>query len=323
MLMRQFKGSAKLFLGLLIVILICTLYIEYKSRTKRTSFTVLGNQEKVKAQYKLIIVVFSAPSNVEQREAVRGTWLSENYEDVKYLFVIGTQNMEFDQRNRLASENKAYHDLLLLPNLQDSYQALTKKLLHSFAHICKEYDFDYLLKCDDDSFVLVDKILKEFEKQRYEALDKELYWGFFNGKAQVKRSGPWKETDWIFCDFYLPYARGGGYVLSQNLVKFIAQNSNILRLFNSEDVSVGLWLAPLSNIERKHDVRFDTEYRSRGCSNEHIIKHKQNVEAMNTMYQTYKASGALCVKEVRYRNSYRYDWGVPPSRCCIRELGIP
>ncbi|XP_012281015.1 beta-1,3-galactosyltransferase 6 isoform X2 [Orussus abietinus] len=189
--------------------------------------------------------------------------------------------------------------------------------------IYETYEFDFLLKCDDDSVVLVDRVLKELDKWQSRGIRKELYWGFFNGKAQVKRSGPWKETDWILCDYYLPYALGGGYVLSSNLVKFIARNSDVLKIQNSEDVSVGLWLAPVANIERKHDVRFDTEYRSRGCFNDYIITHKQSVESMKNIHDLRKATGALCTKEVRNRMSYQYDWTVPPSQCCNRQSGIP
>lgn len=45
-------------------------------------------------------------------------------------------------------------------------------------------------------------------------------------------------------------------------------------MFVNEDVSVGIWLAPL-RIERRHDRRFDTEWRSRGCLNHYVITHKQ------------------------------------------------
>lgn len=105
-------------------------------------------------------------------------------------------------------------------------------------------------------------------------------------------------------------------------IKFMYINL-CLRLHNSEDVSVGLWLAPLANIERKHDVRFDTEYRSRGCSNQYIITHKQTIQNMRSMHEYYQISGALCPKEVRNRMSYQYNWTAPPSQCCNRQSGIP
>ncbi|TGZ52716.1 beta-1,3-galactosyltransferase 6 [Temnothorax longispinosus] len=280
---------------------------------------------EAKPKYRLIVLVMSGPDNLERRDTIRKTWLADHSPGatVRHLFVVGTQDILPEQRNTLQSEKEKFDDLLLLPRLQDSYGTLTKKVLHALKAVHEHYDFDYLLKCDDDSYALVHKILKELDRWQSKGTRRELYWGFFNGRAQVKRSGPWKEADWILCDYYLPYALGGGYVLSYNLVKFIASNTDILKLHNSEDVSVGLWLAPLANIERKHDVRFDTEYRSRGCSNQYIITHKQTIPNMRSMHEYYQASGALCPKEVRNRMSYQYNWTAPPSQCCNRQSGIP
>lgn len=276
-----------------------------------------------KPKFRLMILILTNSDNFEQRDTIRKTWLSEKHASVKHLFAIGTLDILSDQKETLLSEKEKFNDLLLLPKLLDSYSTLTKKLLYSFKEIYEYYDFDYLLKCDDDTFVLVHKILKELDKWQNKGTKKELYWGFFNGKAQVKRSGPWKEMDWIFCDYYLPYAIGGGYALSYKLIQFIVNNMEFLKLHNSEDISVGLWLAPLANIERKHDVRFDTEYRSRGCSNQYIVTHKQTIQNMKNMHEYYQASGALCPKEIKNRMSYKYNWTVAPSQCCNRQPGIP
>jgi len=182
-----------------------------------------------KPKYRLIILILSGPDNLDRRNTIRKTWLAHNDATVKHFFVVGTQDILPEQRNTLQSEKQKFDDLLLLPRLQDSYSMLTKKVLHALKAAHEHYDFDYLLKCDDDSYVLMHKILKELDKWQSKGTKRELYWGFFNGRAQVKRSGPWKDTDWILCDFYLPYALGGGYVLSYNLVKFIASNADILK----------------------------------------------------------------------------------------------
>ncbi|XP_076232846.1 beta-1,3-galactosyltransferase 6 isoform X2 [Calliopsis andreniformis] len=305
---------------LLIVLLIVTLCIHYLPSTKCSP---TEQEVKIKSKYRLIIVILSSPDNLEQRATIRKTWLAYKYATVRHLFVVGTLDILPEQRETLQSEKQKFNDLLLLPRLLDSYGTLTKKVLFALKETYEYYTFDYLMKCDDDTFVLIQKLLRELDKWDNKGLKKELYWGFFNGKAQVKRTGPWKETDWILCDYYLPYALGGGYVLSYNLVKFIALNMDILKLHKAEDVSVGLWLAPLANVERKHDVRFDTEYRSRGCSNQYIVTHKQTIVNMKNMYEYYQMSGALCVKEIRNRMSYNYNWTVPPSQCCNVKSGIP
>lgn len=183
-----------------------------------------------KPRYRLIVLVLSAPGNTARRDTIRKTWLSEKpINEVKSLFSIGLVNVKHEEKDTLESENKKHNDLLLLPKLLDTYVTITKKVLKSLMYIYENYEFDFLLKTDDDSFVVIDQILKELFRWQNKGTRAELYWGYFDGRARVKRSGPWKETDWFLCDHYLPYALGGGYVLSYNLVKFIAENSDYLK----------------------------------------------------------------------------------------------
>ncbi|XP_008046876.2 beta-1,3-galactosyltransferase 6, partial [Carlito syrichta] len=120
----------------------------------------------------------------------------------------------------------------------------------------------------------------------------------------------------------LPYALGGGYVLSADLVRYLRVSREYLRAWHSEDVSLGAWLAPV-DVQREHDPRFDTEYRSRGCSNQYLVTHKQSLEDMLEKHRTLAREGRLCAREVQLRLSYIYDWSAPPSQCCQRREGIP
>jgi galactosylxylosylprotein 3-beta-galactosyltransferase len=56
-----------------------------------------------------------------------------------------------------------------------------------------------------------------------------LYWGYFDGRARAFSKGKWQEKDWFLCDTYLPYALGGGYVISESIVSFLAKNADFLR----------------------------------------------------------------------------------------------
>ena len=266
---------------------------------------------------KLLVIIISAAKNADRRNAIRQTWLSEESTqalDVQYYFVVGTEGILETERNVLNFEMQNNNDLLLLNDVKDSYDQLTHKLLASMQWINEHTNFEHLLKVDDDSFVVLSQLLELLSfKNRT-----RLYLGFFDGSAQVKRRGQWAELNWKLCDRYLPYARGGGYVLSHDLVAFIASNANLLQRYNSEDVSVGAWLAGL-DIERVHDPRFDTEYVSRGCHNSYIVTHKQSVTQMVDKWQTWRESGVICANEFRSRLSYVYNWDVPPSKCCVRN----
>ncbi|XP_076472795.1 beta-1,3-galactosyltransferase 6-like [Babylonia areolata] len=264
----------------------------------------------------LMIMVMSGPANQHQRTTIRQTWLSDSPPPDRALvkFVVGTHNLSGDVRDSLDREQFLHNDLLLLATLTESYNNLTAKLLHTLQWADFTVDYKFLLKADDDSYVRVNLILKELQLKPSE----RLYWGFFNGRAHVKKSGKWAEKDWFLCDRYLPYALGGGYVLSSDLVHYVSTNSRYLQQYHSEDVSLGAWLAPLK-IERIHDERFDTEFVSRGCRNDYLITHKQDARAMQQLHENLHKFRELCMTEFTRRESYKYDWNALPSKCCVRS----
>lgn len=102
---------------------------------------------------------------------------------------------------------------------------------------------------------------------------------------------------------------------------YISCYSFFFSLFISEDVSVGVWLAPL-NITRKHDRRFNTEFRSRGCRNEHLVTHKRSPQVMKLYWSRMVQTGKMCDKEYTVVSSYEYDWIAMTSKCCVRNSSL-
>lgn len=271
----------------------------------------------------LVVLITTGPKYTERRSIIRSTWLSQRDPDVLALFVVGTEGLAAEELQSLGTEQTRHRDLLLLPELRDSYDNLTTKLLHMYSWLDRSVDFRFVLKADDDTFARLDLLKEELKARVASAAGAErLYWGFFSGRGRVKAAGKWKESTWELCDYYLPYALGGGYVLSADLVHYVRLNVAYLKTWQSEDVSLGAWLAPV-DVKRLHDPRFDTEYKSRGCSNKYLVTHKQSLEDMLEKHQTLQRDGRLCKEEVKLRLSYIYDWSVPPSQCCQRKDGIP
>ena len=246
---------------------------------------------------------------------------------IKHLFAIGTLGLEVNLLKEITSEQKVYNDLLVLDDLEDSYKNLTLKLIKSFQALNKTTpNYKYVLKCDDDSYVKLDLFsqdLIQYDKkfhmmrqQKTTLKNLELYWGYFNGRANIKRSGQWLEVNYNLCDHYLPYALGGGYVISKNLVTYIASNGDNLNRYGSEDISVGTWLSPFRNVHRRHDLRFDTAYMPRKCKDYHFVLHKRTPKDMREIY-----NGNSCFNEVSQDTNkrpveYFYDWGEVPNKCC-------
>lgn len=262
----------------------------------------------------LVILILSAPKNNKERDLIRDTWGHGLEKKVILKFFIGIGNLDSNQSKTLHSENLLHNDLVLLKKLNESFKALTLKVLESFKWIDNNINFKHLLKTDEDSYVRVQKIINELRNKP----EDRFYWGFFDGRAHVKKRGKWSEKDWVLCDRYLPYALGGGYVISNDLVHYVVQNSKFLKIYNNEDVSLGTWLGPL-DINRIHDPRFNTEYKSRGCNNQYLITHKQTSMQMRELHNNILKTGQLCTKEFQIRKSYIYNWDSLPTSCCIRN----
>ena len=268
-----------------------------------------------RSHYLLVVVVLSSVHGRDRRTTIRKTWMKGYKEITSSLtikFVIGTLGLTPSKMAALTAEDNLYHDLLLLSNLKDGYHNLTRKVLYTFQWADENLMFSYLLKCDDDSYIRLDAIARELNARTSK---KGLYWGYFTGSQFPKWSGKFAERKWFLCDRYLPYALGGGYVISSDLIHRVSVNADGVQLYNSEDVSVGVWLSAFQ-AERKHDSRFDTEWASRGCINYHLVSHKQTIRDMLDKYHSLKSKKVLCSRQYVKRGAYNYNWWVPPSRCC-------
>ena len=299
---------------------------EEGNKQREETDTTCGPIESVKkvsrTECYLFVMILSSVDGKQRRDAIRHTWMSDYqslYPKVIAKFSIGTKSLHNNEILKLQKENEEYQDLLILPDLQESYYNLTMKVLHSFIEADRLFDFKYLFKGDDDTYIILSTVLKELSERTSKM---SLYWGFFDGRSKPKKGGKWKETSGFVCDYYVPYALGGGYVLSTDLIQRIIVNNNGLQFYLSEDVSVALWLSGFK-AERRHDGRFNTEFVSRGCRNSYIVSHKQTTEDMYSKYNNLKQYGYQCEKEFQTRPSYEYNWDVIPSQCCKRETGIP
>ena len=187
----------------------------------------------------LLVIVLTGPDNVERRNMMRSTWLNlTNWKSsVSRLFVIGTAELGSKAKESLEQEQKLYGDMLFLNDFKESYKQLTQKLLKTFLWISSNVHCSFVMKVDDDSFARLDMIISELNEKYLATAN--LYWGFHRGSARVKYFGPWQETKWMLCDYYLPYALRGGYIISMKLVHYVANISSLIVLYNSEDVSLG------------------------------------------------------------------------------------
>ena len=261
--------------------------------------------------YNLAVMISSAPGYIERRNAVRRTWMKGYSKPPRKFFtkfLIGTGNLDTKTIQELEEENSQHHDMVLLHNLEDKYQNLAYKTLAGLVWFDRNVNYSYVLKCDDDTFVTPDRIEDELLKRDH---SQGLYWGYFVGYNTPLKVGKWAELKWKFCDTYFPYAYGGGYVLSADVVHRIAANADAMIVYNNEDVSVGAWTV-IYDIERRHDVRFDSSY-TRGCKNDFLTTHQPELKNFVERHQLFSTSGILCRNEGA--SEQIYNWDMPPSKC--------
>jgi len=237
------KSYLYLILIVLLIILLFICKISYVNDPQQTGNGLAISRrdtpttKKIKCYIFLLILV--GPSSKLKRQAMRETWLTTTkvgQMTIQRRFIIGSKGLSSISTKLLKEEQTQYSDLLLLKDFKDSYKKLTEKLLRALIWINDNVEAKFIMKADDDTFVRLDKLLPSIDKKS--SLGR-IYWGFFRGNARVKRSGPWLEEKWFLSEQYLPYALGGGYLLSFDLVEYISRNANELILYNSEDISLG------------------------------------------------------------------------------------
>ena len=277
----------------------------------------------VVGSYLLLILIHSTPAGDELRRAIRSTWLQDHTVQGEYVakFVIGTKGLEQATLAQLACENKKHQDLLLLSGIRDELEwPDSEKLLSSFSWSVKNVEFSFIFKCNDATFAVLNTITRFLQSRRTAT---SLIWGFFAGGVQAAKVGNLGEKDWYLCNSYLPYPQGGGYIISQDLVTMLVTMADDLEQYTHDDIAVGVWLSPFDGIQKKHDVRFNSGYYSRGCNNAYIVLHRQTPQSMVERFGVLKRTGFLCEEEFQSRLSYVFNWTAQADRCCIRKPGIP
>lgn len=262
-------------------------------------------------EHLLVIILFS--QSHEQREGVRNSWKKDllvSSGDTLVMFAVGIEGMDSVVLNKLKEEQDIFKDVLLLQDVGPE-SSRTVKLFHVLKWLDQSVRYTYTLIGNDHCYVRVDKLNEELRKRTSKT---GLYWGYFVGNAVPQKSGPWAENRWFLCDRYLPYALAGAYVLSSDIIHNVMINSDLIQLYNNDDVSVGVWTSAF-DMERRHDLRFDVEAMSRGCRNDFLVTCSHSVDNLMTKYTRLKETRVFCVEE-RVEREYVYNWTAKPSKCC-------
>jgi hypothetical protein len=204
-------------------------------------------------------------------DAIRQTWLKDNYSD--YAFILG--------RDAVPT-----HSDEVVVNSKDDYLSLPEKT-HALLTWALGKDYDYIFKCDTDTFAMPKRILTS----GYTNHD---YIGYFNG--------PVGQANVVYKRCFAWASGGSGYWLSKKAAQIIVDNPPDKRAicpilkYPCEDLWVGQLLGKQISEHRftgLHDDRywrgfrgdFKVEFTSHYCSEG--MNRKFNT---NWMYKHYEVN---------------------------------
>uniref|UniRef100_A0A7M5WX39 Hexosyltransferase n=2 Tax=Clytia hemisphaerica TaxID=252671 RepID=A0A7M5WX39_9CNID len=139
-------------------------------------------------------------------------------------------------------------------------------------------DFGFMLKTDDDCYVNVNGILTFLKSIELFNIS-NLWIGNFRENFAIDRHGKWAEHDFQAVS-YPPFACGSGYLLSKDLVEWIALNHGRLNFYQGEDTSLGIWLTSIYP-NRIQDERFKC---ARTCEENLFSLPENNIKQLEYFY---------------------------------------
>ena len=152
----------------------------------------------------ILVGICSSHAHPERRQACRDTWLKNSAEDVSSLFFVGLNDGQ--------SSPMKEQDTLEL-EAPDTYHELPEKVLNFFQWALDHSNFQWLFKCDDDTYLNLHR-LKTLPDPSYDLI----------GDDSVRTRGA--------------PSGGAGYLLSRSTAERLCQDDS-LKLTGPEDIIIG------------------------------------------------------------------------------------
>ncbi|XP_048843556.1 UDP-GalNAc:beta-1,3-N-acetylgalactosaminyltransferase 2-like isoform X1 [Brienomyrus brachyistius] len=200
---------------------------------------------------------------------------------------MSTQESLLAQEEELLEQESQRHGDLVFVDMVDTYRNIPSKVLQFYKWSLRNTDFRLLLKTDDDCYIDVDAVLRRIKDRHLSR--KNFWWGNFRQNWPVDRVGKWQELEYS-SPVYPAFACGSGYVVSRDLVEWLAFNAEKLKAYQGEDVSMGIWMAALCP-EKHQDSGWLCE---QACYLDMLSSPQHTAEELRLLWRRKQACGDPC-----------------------------
>lgn len=192
----------------------------------------------------ILFVVYSAPSHLEARNAIRQTWGASQTrygKSVKTIFILGASP---SHQENITRENDVYNDIIQA-SFGDSYQNVSYKIalyLKWTARYCSGVKF--VVKADDDVFIDVYQVVGLLEELRVSPFRDNvlLCYVLANAKPYRNKNSKFYVSRKEFRGkTYKPYCQGWMYILSNLAVTEFNKVVDKIQFFKIDDVLTGIF----------------------------------------------------------------------------------
>ncbi|KAF8051504.1 hypothetical protein N665_1715s0014 [Sinapis alba] len=150
----------------------------------------------------------------------------------------------------------------------------------------------YIMKTDDDAFVRIDELLLSLKDKPSNALLYGLI--SFDSSPDREQGSKWyiRKEEWPL-DSYPPWAHGPGYIISQDIAKFVVKGhrERDLRLFKLEDVAMGIWIQQYNQTVKRVKYINDKRFHNSGCKSNYILVHYQTPRLVLCLWEKLQKEG--------------------------------
>ncbi|KAL4563508.1 hypothetical protein LXL04_027551 [Taraxacum kok-saghyz] len=261
---------------------------------------VIEMSEKWKAKplpghpIRVFVGILSATNHFAERMAIRKTWMQSSAvksSDVVVRFFVALSPRR--EQNAVLKKEAAYFGDIVILTFMDHYELVVLKTIAICEYAVQNVTASYVMKCDDDTFIRVDPILKELDRVPPQ---QSLYMGNLNLFHRPLRHGKWAVSfqEWPEA-VYPPYANGPGYIISSDIAKYIVSQhtKRKLRIFKMEDVSMGMWVEQFNTttqVQYSHHGKF-CQY---GCMDNYYTAHYQSPRQMVCLWDNLANGRPRC-----------------------------